>query len=296
MAKKKRMLGALPPREDHRTLRLSAYLDRAALPPVPASTNYRSKVPSWGVMLNDTIGCCAIAGPGHNIQTWTANVGPMYVPADADILTAYKACSGYDGTPATDKGCVVLDVYNYWRSKGISGHKLGAYAALHLGNHAEVQQSVYFFDGVGVGIQLPKAWQNATKWQAPTTANPPAAWAPGSWGGHYVPILDFDANWLYVLSWGMVIPMSWHAYDTYVVESYALFSQDWFNGANVAPNGFDLWALAQDLQDITGTVVPVPPKPSPTPPAPPPPVGAGLTFTMFPDKKTVTVPAGWTLN
>ena len=88
------------------------------------------------MMHNDTIGDCTCAAAGHLVMEWTANVGAETTPADADILAAYSAITGYDPkTGANDNGAVETDVLNYWRKTGIAGHKIMAYAALEPGNH-----------------------------------------------------------------------------------------------------------------------------------------------------------------
>src|SRR4051812_17423635 len=92
-----RLLGKLPPRYDARTLRLEHYLDLSALPPPPLECDWTAKVGAkWGMMLNDRIGDCAIAAPGHMMMAWTANAGRPFVPTDAQVLAAYSAVSGYD--------------------------------------------------------------------------------------------------------------------------------------------------------------------------------------------------------
>jgi hypothetical protein len=244
-------LGKLAPRFDHRTLRLGDYLRRDALPPIPASTGYRRQVRAWPMMKNDALGDCAIAGPGHEIQCWTTNDHAPYVPPDADIVKAYSAVSGYDPkTGRNDDGCVMLDVLNYWRKTGISGRKISAFAALELKDHAHVMDSVYLFDGCLLGLSLPLAVQGMRTWPKPKSHV--GVWQAGSWGGHCVPIVDYDAQWCYVVSWGRIIPMAWEFYDAYCDESYVVFSPDWFGADAKAPNGFNWKDLAADLASITG--------------------------------------------
>lgn len=272
-------LGKKPPRSDYRTLCLRSFVRRDRLPTIPPATSYRAKLTNLGAMLNEQIGDCAVAGPGHEIQCWTANVGSMFVPPDQAILEAYSAISGYDPrTGAHDDGCVMLDVLNYWRSKGIAGRRLGAYAAVQPGDHAEVMEAVYLFDGCLIGLNLPRAVQGLNQWQGPRMAWGP--WQAGSWGGHAVPIIDYDANWLYVVTWGKVLQMDWRFFDLYCDEAYVLFSQDWFDATNKAPNGFDWTGLAAELQAMTGAVAPKPPTPPGPPPTPPPTPAPTKTVTV----------------
>ena len=88
-----------------------------------------------------------------------------------------------------------------------------------------------------------------------------------------MPILGYDAEWLYVCTWGGLLPMSYDAYDEYVSESYADLLPEWFAKDAHSPSGFDSTALLADLAAITGEPVfnPVPPPdPGPVDPGPPP--------------------------
>src|ERR1035437_4319687 len=90
-------LGKADPRRDQRTLKLASYLP-AVLPQIPASANFYSRARptgNWGMMLNDQLGDCTCAAAGHMIEAWTANSGTQVIPADADILSAYAAITGY---------------------------------------------------------------------------------------------------------------------------------------------------------------------------------------------------------
>lgn len=249
-----RRLGRLPPRFDPRTLRAARYLIPSALPPLPTYVHWsqNAKQP-WGMMLNDRLGDCTCAGVGHAIQTWTANHGQEVTLPDSDILTAYEAVSGYDPTTgANDNGAVEIDVLNYWRNTGVGGHKIGAYVALEPRDQREIKEGIYLFGGVYIGIALPAAWQNQSTWKAPhfhfDFGHP--AWQPGSWGGHAVFVVDYDAQYATCVSWGELIQIEWAAFPLYVQEAYGIVAPDWVSDASKAPNGFDITALVQDLSAL----------------------------------------------
>jgi hypothetical protein len=254
-----RCLGRRLARHDARTLRFAAYAKDLPMP--PAQCNWSEHSPSWPMMLNDNLGDCTIAAAGHLIQEWTANAygGPGHIVADPDILKAYEAVSGYKpGKPDTDDGAVELDVLNYWRKTGIGGHKIWAFAAVAPRNHVHVQQAAYLFGGLYIGLDLPVAAQaqlDAKKPWDPPTKHPSRDWEPGSWGGHAVPIVAYDQNWLTVVTWGALQKMSWRFLDTYCSETWAVLGgSDWLEGTDmpVAPNGLDLAALQSDLTAVTG--------------------------------------------
>lgn len=248
-------LGCKPPKHDPRTLRLAKYLAPAQLPPPPASVAWQDKVAGWSMMLNDRIGCCAIAAPGHMDQLWsTADGSTPVVPTDQQVLAEYSAVSGYDPqTGANDNGCAMLDVMNRWRQVGLFGRKIDAYAAVSLHDHAEVATAIWTLGGINTGVQMPLAWQNSNVWDVPRHRLrfwQHWQWSQGSWGGHDIPIFGYDQQFLYAVSWGQVIRITWAAWDAYFVEAYAALCNLWTGPDGKAPSGFDVAALQQDLQAI----------------------------------------------
>src|SRR5438093_1137652 len=59
---------------------------------------------------------------------------------------------------------------------------------------------------------------------------------PGSWGGHAVDVVGFDASGLTVVTWGRLQAMTWSFWDRYCDESYAVLSRDFLSHGR-APNG-----------------------------------------------------------
>jgi hypothetical protein len=151
------------------------------------------------------------------------------------------------GDPATDRGAVIVDVLGDWRAKGLAGNKLGAYASVEPTDHVLASTSVWLFGGASCGVNLPLAWQGADVWKAPSRFHRFGDWAPGSWGGHCVLAIDYDAEFLYVVTWGQIMPVAWAAVDAYFSEFYPLLDNLWVSGGRQAPSGFDLANLQQDL-------------------------------------------------
>jgi len=204
---RKLKLGKLAARHDPRTLLLASYIT-AELPTPPASFDLTAKVgSSWGMMDNDQIGDCTCAAAGHLLMEWTANAGKkMFTPTDKQIVAAYSAITGYNPvTGANDNGANEIDVLNYWRQSGIAGHKIGAYAATEPSNHTHIMDSVYVFEGCYIGLSLPISAQAQTQnhqpWSVPP-GGPTGDGKPGSWGGHAVPVVAYDARTLTVVTWG----------------------------------------------------------------------------------------------
>jgi hypothetical protein len=251
-------LGRKPARRDPRTLQLANYVDHGILPSVPGHFNWGRAVDNWPVMLNDRLGDCTCACVGHTIQCWTANAGQEVILPDDEILHLYEAVSGYDpATGANDDGAVELDVLNYWRQTGVAGHQIAAYVALEPGNHDHMRIATFLFGAVYTGIALPQTIQGQEVWSVPPEG-PNGAGAPGSLGGHAVPVVGYDASGYTCITWGYEQRLTYGFADTYMEESYAIISPEWVTQGKRAPSGFDLVALQNDLAALQSPMPPTP--------------------------------------
>src|SRR5580704_4536794 len=172
-------------------------------------------------------------------------------PASFDPRT--KVARSWGMMHANDNGANEVDVLNYWRQTGIAGDQIGAYVALEPSNHTHVMDSVYIFEGCYIGVQLPISAQaqvqNHQPWSVPP-GGPTGDGKPGSWGGHAVPVVAYDARGVTVVTWGALQVMTWTFWETYCDEAYAILSTDFINGKKQAPQGFSLTQLQADLADL----------------------------------------------
>jgi hypothetical protein len=242
-----RCLGKAPKRHDPRTLRLATLL-KADLPSAPEVRDWTGPMgASFGMMRNDAIGDCTCAGAGHLIQCWTSNSGVENTISDDDVVSAYSAITGYTPSdPSTDKGAVLLDVLNAWRQTGIGGHQIGAYVLVDHTNHDEVKLALDLFGGLYTGAMLPASAQGMVG----GTWNDVRSDDAGSWGGHCMAALAYDAAGVIYATWGARQRATWSWFDAYADEVYAIVSADWVTGAKSAPSGFDLAALQQYLAEL----------------------------------------------
>jgi hypothetical protein len=241
-------LGKKPAVFDSRTLRFGAYLG-TRLPAPPQAIDWGKNVASWPMYLNDKYGDCTCAAAGHMIENWTAAVGKEKSPSDAQILKFYEHFT----TPSPENGCDMLSVLKYWRSTGLAGDKIMAFAQLELRNLNELKDAVSIFGGCYIGVELPKFAVSASDlstvpWVVPSQG-PVGDAAPDPEGGHCIPAVAYDSRNLYVVTWGMVKSMSWQFYTDYADEAYAILSND-FLSKNKTPAGFDLAQLKQDLAEV----------------------------------------------
>lgn len=242
----RRMLGKLPPRHDDRTLKLSTYTK--ALPPPPAVCAYTSKVPNWPMYGNNTLGDCVAAAAGHMVEQWNYEAERQFMPTQAEIIAFYENSGYVPGQPDTDQGWDLLSALKVWRSQGVAGHKIAAFLALQPGNLEQLRQAVYLFGNVYVGLALPITAQTQNLWSVVPGTSADAA--PGSWGGHCVPVPGY-AELVACVTWGALLNMTPAFYQTYSDEAYAVLSPDWIEQNAKAPNGFDLAQLQTDLAIVT---------------------------------------------
>jgi len=251
-------LGKLTARHDPRTLLLASYATPALPAPPPAMNAARKVKGAWVMMDNDQIGDCTCAAAGHLIMEWTATAqSKMDTPSDQQIVAAYSAITGYNPvTGANDNGAQEIDVLNYWRQQGIAGHKIQAFMALEPSNHTHVMDAVWIFGGCYIGLALPKTAQAQTSnkqiWSVPPQGTGGDG-APGSWGGHAVPVVAYDSRSLTVVTWGALQTTTWGFWAAYCDEGYAILSPDYLKqkaGQTVAPTGFNLQQLQEDLADL----------------------------------------------
>lgn len=246
--KPKYRLGKRPAVVDSRTLRLGAYLE-GTLPAPPQSVNYGQKVPSWPMYLNNKYGDCTCAAAAHMIQNWTATAGKERSPSDNDVLKFYSHFT----TPGPENGCDMLTVLKYWRSSGMGGDRISAFAQVEPKNITEAKDAVNLFGALYIGVELPTFALDApdlltVPWVVPP-GGPVGDAAPNPQGGHCIPAVAYDERNLYVVTWGAVKSMSWQFYQDYADEAFAVLSSDWFTKGKTV-EGFDMAQLQTDLKQI----------------------------------------------
>jgi len=249
-------LGRQPSRRDPRNLLLARYLDEATvLPTVPAATDYSAKVTAWGMMENDSLGDCTCAAAGHLTQAWTAETGHETDPPDSAVARFYwetgdpPAATGQPGGP-TDTGRVETDVLNYWRRHSLGGHRISAYAACDVKRPDLLRAGLYLFGGLYLGLELPLSAQTQHVWDLVGDGRTGPS-QPGSWGGHAVAAVAYDAGGLTVVTWGALMRMTWRFAAVYLDEAYAVLAPEWLKHGRT-PDGFNREQLDADLTAVTG--------------------------------------------
>ena len=245
-------LGKTPARKNAVKLKFKDYLT-GTLPPVPATFGHETLIPStgWGMLANDSLGDCVIAGACHETMLWTTEAKAAAAFTDKQAIAAYSAITGYSPKkPNSDQGTDMEVAAKYRRTHGIKDaagkvHKIGAYLDLTPGNLTEHLQAAYLFQAVGIGIQFPASAMDQFN------AGKPWSVVKGSSieGGHYIPIVA-NRGVLEIVTWGRLQGMEDAFFKKYNDESIVYLSEEMLV-AGKSIDGFDLAALQQDLKDIT---------------------------------------------
>lgn len=239
-------LGKNPARHDPRTLLYGAYRTGAQTPPRQA--HWGHGLP-FAVLSNDQYGDCVEAAFAHQLQVWDDRAGHRFAPTDAETLGAYTAITGFNpDDPSTDQGTDMLTAVKYWQSTGIAGQKITAYAAVNPLDRAQVAESVAWFGGCYIGVQLPVTAQNQVG-EIWTVGTGPDS-AAGSWGGHCVPVVGFGPDVLWLVTWGALQAMTWEFLATYCDEAYVLLGREWLAASGQSPSHLAWGQLLADLANL----------------------------------------------
>jgi hypothetical protein len=213
-----------------------------------------SKVSSYPMYANDSIGDCTIAAMGHIFTALDVYAGwPQVLFSDEEIIRAYSAISGYDpATGANDNGCQMQDVLAYMRSTGMTDmqgntHKVLMYARLRSPRSPQIlSEALKTFGHVYTGIDCPQSAQDdfGKIW----------TYVPGSsiLGGHaialhrrqpygsQVGVFDFS-------TWGALQPTTISFMSHYVEEAWVAVTRDWIAANGDTCDGISLAQLEADM-------------------------------------------------
>lgn len=235
-------------------LALAHHLDPLGKPP-DVSNDYITAVTktqgsNWGMMGNDQFGCCVEADDGHYLMLRTANASTIVIPSTQDILGLYSAETGFDpkqtapdGSNPTDQGTDEYSDCNYMRTTGLLGHKADATASIEPTHYDHLKWGIQLFGAVKIGFIV----SNSAMQQF--NANQPWDWTGDNSeeGGHDVPLVGYDTNYFYAVTWGRVQRVTTRFLQHYCDEAHALLFFDWIRAQGTAPSGFDLFQLAAKL-------------------------------------------------
>lgn len=215
----------------------------STLPPdfAPTVIDNTSGITSWGQMLNDQLGICTIAGPGHMEQVWTAKAGKEITIPDSDILAAYEAFNGYvPGDPSTDQGGDILTVCQDWQNTGIGGHKITGFAHVNM-TQENWMQALYLFGSLNTGVIFPRFALDQIGGTWDFDSSKPVEPADPSLG-HCMALAGGDLEGATFITWGELQRATWRFVMHYFDECVACQSPEWTPPVQV-PDGLQLVGL-----------------------------------------------------
>lgn len=227
-----RKLGRIPSRKDPRTLRVESFLIHDELEP-PEAARWATDVTQWNVQGNDQYGNCVIVTAAHAIQSWRAAATRRLEPLTNDeVINLSRTMGALDGY-------MILDRLKWWRNKTMWANRLWAYLEFSAADLRRHKLSIFAAGLSDIGLAMPAGWQTQEVWGTGTGRN----WRPGSWGYHSVPVIGYDPQYFYLVTWGKLQRMTHAALAEYCDEAWLLINPEWLANAGEAPNNLDLAAI-----------------------------------------------------
>ncbi len=241
-------LGKAPARKGAIKFKLSEY--GKGLPTPPKAAGHLGLFSAdWGMLGNDQYGDCVWAGAAHETMLWNKEAQKDVAFDDSHVLSDYTAVTGFDPTdPNTDQGTDMQVAASYRRKTGVvdgSGarHQVAAY--LGVTTVKQVKQAVWLFGAAGIGIKFPSSAMEQFKTGKPWTVQ---ASSPID-GGHYIPAVNYDEKYLYVVTWGKVQKATWGFVQKYMDEGICYLSDEMLTGGKTI-DGLDIATLQADIAEL----------------------------------------------
>lgn len=264
-------LGRLPADPTKPKLRLRRAAAERPVPPV--ACDWLSQVPRWGMLANDSVGCCTASAAAHAaVAVDRYGQDRDLVITDDEVLTMYSAISGYDpARPETDVGATLQDALDYWHRIGVAGNQIAAFAWINPQDLELVRACLATFGSLYAGMWITSAamdqFDRGQPWTTTSRQSPLL-------GGHCIHIGAYDQDSFTATTWGRTQPMSVAFLQRWVDEITVPVDLDWLRSVGTSPAGLDVATLNIDYEILTGQpgpfsdIVPLPtpePLPIPTP-------------------------------
>lgn len=219
-------------------LRTLAVYASGPLPDPPASVD----VPAapYPIDGNDRFGCCVMAGAAHLVAAWDKETDERdRVPDEQQVVETYFYLTG-----GADSGLVESSVLELWRSVGLFGETIAAYAPVDHASLLDIHQAVAFYGGSMLGIQCPASAQQQFAHHEPWTVVPGAQVV----GGHCIVALGYTPQGLLCATWGGIAEVTYPFLARYLDEAWAIIPHQ-FVEVGKGPE-LDLEALKADLDRL----------------------------------------------
>jgi hypothetical protein len=232
-------------------LKMLTYYMAGDLPQAPPSVSVPTFSSGWGMLGNDRYGCCGVAGIQHGFEVDAAVAdtpdlpGPW--PTDQQTIEYYLTY-----TKGQDTGVNLSQFLQYVRTTGYYGSSVEAYAPVAVNDVPTLQTSVFLYGfaytGIAVHSSMLRVFQQAEaagitpEWTTDVLLSPLA-------GGHCVPVVGYDDQWLYVITWGQICKVSYSLWHQIATEAWAVLTGQFVSKRDNG-RGIDLAALQADLNRL----------------------------------------------
>ena len=222
-------------------LRSLPYYVAGDLPKPPAKVAVPA-FKNWGMLGNDQYGDCGVAGLEHGLEADATIVKVRETfPSDKQTIAYYLKY-----TNGQDSGVVLSDFLAYARKHGYYGKTVSAYAPVRVQDVPTLQTAIWMYGfaytGVTVTAEMQKAFASNKPWDATACSGPVI-------GGHCIPVVGYDDQFLYAVTWGEVQAISYSAWHRIATEAWAIITGE-FEAAHGDGRGVSITALKQDLNRL----------------------------------------------
>ena len=185
----------------------------------------------------------------NQIITWSSCAGKPVTPDPAAILQAYIGLTGYDPqTGANDTGCARRPCSICGKPRGSPATRPRPGAAIDPKNTDHLRIGCWYFGGAYLGLNITaeaeQQFDQGQPWQR--------GWFNRVVGAHAVPMLGYDANYIYVGTWARVQPMAWDYWYWYGDEAYAVVDESFVRSTGTSPVGLDVDQMIADQSAVAG--------------------------------------------
>jgi hypothetical protein len=230
-------LGRLPATRPHGLRDLAVYATGPLPAPPEAVAVPKASYPMDG---NSQFGCCVAAAVAHLDSAWDAEVDePDPIPDESQVVSTYFQLTG-----GQDTGLNEATVLQIWRTQGLFGRKIAAYAPVDPRDITELHQAVAFYGGSMLGITCPVSAQQQFAAGDPWTFVPDSQIA----GGHAIVALGYTPTALLCATWGGIAQVTYPFLAHYLDEAWAIVPSQ-FVEAGRGPR-MDLATLQADLDRV----------------------------------------------
>ena len=226
-------------------LRELSYYAAGPLPRPPARVNMPN-ITAWGMNMNDQLGDCGPAGLNHGFMATAADtVERESFPTDAQVGEYYLQY-----TRGQDSGVVLSQFLAYVHQSGFYGHSVGAYAPVAVQDLPTLLFGINAYDFCLGGILVSQGMMTKVEETAP-----PWIWTTDDVmsgpviGGHALALTAYDSQYLYGVTWGQPIAISYPAWAFMAEECWVTISGE-LVAKSTDGHGINLSALQADLSRL----------------------------------------------